>query len=286
MLEPFAPLLARGPVGAFACYELAMAEGVLRAAVRGRVVMLVAGTALRASGAERLVAALRGAAQVSRAQVSLQADHVHDLETVELALELGVQAVMADSRRCRCEGNVAFTREAVALAREFGAAVEGELGRLAGGVDADAPRTAEARTDPGRGRRVRRRAPASTASRSRVGNVHGALLPAPASSWTGRAWRRSGARSTCRSPCTAAPGSMAPSSGARCASGIAKVNVNTALRARVSGRHGGGRWPSSAQAGDLVALHARQARRGRGRRALDAWGSCGRADNSDRVGRL
>ena len=32
------------------------------------------------------MAALRGAAQVAPARVSLQADHVHDLETVELAL--------------------------------------------------------------------------------------------------------------------------------------------------------------------------------------------------------
>ena len=178
MLAPFAPLLARGPVGAFACYELAMAEGVLRAAGRGRVVVLVAGTALRAPGAERLVCALRGAAEASRAQVSLQADHVHDLETVELALELGVQAVMADFSPLPFEANVAFTREAVALAREFGAAVEGELGRLAGGVDADAPQAAEVLTDPAQ-------AAAFVAATGvdclavAVGNVHGALLPAP-----------------------------------------------------------------------------------------------------------
>lgn len=282
MLAPFAPLLARGPVGAFACYELAMADGVLRAAGRGRVVVLVAGTALRAPGAERLVCALRGAAEASRAQVSLQADHVHDLETVELALELGVQAVMADFSPLPFEANVAFTREAVALAREFGAAVEGELGRLAGGVDADAPQAAEVLTDPAQ-------AAAFVAATGvdclavAVGNVHGALLPAPrALDWA----RLAEIRAAVEVPLALHGGTGLDAAVMRRSlrEGITKVNVNTALRSAYLAATAAG-LQELGPAGDLVALHARQAGAVEAvvRSTLDAVGL---AENSDLVGRL
>ena len=283
MLAPFAPLLARGPVGAFACYELAMAEGVLRAAGRGRVVVLVAGTALRAPGAERLVCALRAAAEASRAQVSLQADHVHDLETVELALELGVQAVMADFSPLPFEANVAFTREAVALAREFGAAVEGELGQLPGGVDADAPQAAEVLTDPAQ-------AAAFVAATGvdclavAVGNVHGALLPAPrALDWA----RLAEIRRAVDVPLALHGGTGLDAGRVSARSlreGITKVNVNTALRSAYLAATAAG-LQAAGPAGDLVALHARQAGAVEAvvRSTLDAVGL---AENSDLVGRL
>jgi tagatose 1,6-diphosphate aldolase GatY/KbaY len=282
MLEPFAPLLARGPAGAFAVYDLAMAEGVLRAAGRGRVVVLLAGAALRAPGAELLVASLRGAAEVTRAVVCLQADHVHDLETVELACELGVQAVMADFSPLDFEANVAFTREAVAIAREFGVAVEGELGRLPGGADADAPQGAGALTDP--------EAAAEFVARTGVdclavalGNVHGALLPAPdALDWE----RLADIRSLVDVPLALHGATGLGEDVVRRAlrGGIAKVNLNTALRrayldATVEA------LPGAEPSADLVTLHARQARAVEVV-ARSALVEIGLARNSDLVGRL
>jgi ketose-bisphosphate aldolase len=282
MLEPFASLLAQGPVGAFAAYELAMAEGVLRAAGRGRVVVLLAGASLRAPGAELLVASLRGAAGEARARVCLQADHVHDLETVELACELGVQAVMADFSPLDFEANVAFTREAVAIAREFGVAVEGELGRLPGGADADAPRGAGALTDPD--------AAAEFVARTGVdclavalGNVHGALLPAPrALDWE----RLADIRSLVDVPLALHGGTGLAGDVVRRAlrGGIAKVNYNTGLR-RAYLDATAAALGEVEPAADLVGLHARQAQ------AVEAvvratLVEIGLAGNSDLVGRL
>jgi tagatose 1,6-diphosphate aldolase GatY/KbaY len=256
MLEEFGPLLAGGPVAAFACYDLAMAEGVLRAAGRGRVVMLVAGTALRAPGAEGLVAALRGAAEASGARVSLQADHLHDLQTIELALELGVQAVMADFSRLPFEGNVTFTREAVALAREFGAEVEGELGRLAGGVDADAPRAEEALTDPALAAEFVAATGVDCLAVA-VGNVHGALLPAPrALDWPRlAAIRRAVAVPLALHGATGLHGAVVRRA---LREGMTKVNVNTAVRRAYLDATAAGLAELGPE-GDLVALHARQA---------------------------
>jgi ketose-bisphosphate aldolase len=282
MLEPFASLLARGPVGAFAVYELAMAEGVLRAAGRGRVVVLLAGAALRAPGAELLVASLRGAAEAAGSRVCLQADHVHDLETVELACELGVQAVMADFSPLDFDANVAFTREAVAIAREFGVAVEGELGRLPGGADADAPRGTGALTDP--------EAAAEFVALTGVdclavafGNVHGALLPAPSSlDWE----RLADIRSLVDVPLALHGGTGLSGELVRRAlrGGIAKVNLNTGLR-RAYLEATAAALPGAEPAADLVALHAAQAR------AVEAVTrstlvEIGLAGNSDLVGRL
>jgi ketose-bisphosphate aldolase len=242
----------------------------------------VAGTSLRAPGAEVLVGALRGACEVSRARVCVQADHVHDLETVELACELGVQAVMADFSPLGLEANITFTREAVAIAREFGVAVEGELGRLAGGVDADAPQGAEALTDPG--------AAAEFVARTGVdclavalGNVHGALLPAPrALDWD----RLTEIRRAVDVPLALHGGTGLSGDVVREAIrlGIGKVNVNTALRRAYLDATEAGLGVMTSAA-DLVALHAAQAR------AVEAvtrstMVEIGLAENSDLVGRL
>src|SRR5687768_12960086 len=84
------------PVAAFSCYDLESATGVLRAAGVGRnVVLLVPAQMLT----DIALAALRAAAAYAPARVSLQADHLHDLEAVERACRLGVCSVMADGSR-------------------------------------------------------------------------------------------------------------------------------------------------------------------------------------------
>jgi NAD+ diphosphatase len=54
---------------------------------------------------------------------------------------------MADGSHLPFEENVAFTRDAVAIAQQYGVAVEGEVGQLPGEADADAPVAAGAPTD-------------------------------------------------------------------------------------------------------------------------------------------
>ncbi len=184
MIARFESLLdgARGErraVAALAVYDLEGAVAVLRAAGVGRRVVLLLPARVLREGADGIaVAALRAAAAYAPGRVCLQADHVHDLETVELACRLGAGAVMADGSHLPFEDNVAFTRDAVAIARQHGVAVEGEVGQLPGDVDADAPVAAGAPTDAGEAGEFAARTGVDCLAVA-VGAVHGTLLPAP-----------------------------------------------------------------------------------------------------------
>jgi tagatose 1,6-diphosphate aldolase GatY/KbaY len=283
VLVPFSRLLARGPLGAFGCYDLAMADGVLRAVgPTGSAVILVAGATLRVPGAELVLAALRAAAQATPARVCLQADHLHELELVELACRSGVQAVMADGSPLPFEDNVAFVQAATVIARRYGVAVEGELGRLPGGPDADAPQGEGLATDPAQAAEFVARTGVDCLAVS-LGNVHGALLPSPERlDWA----RLEAIRDAVGVPLAlhGGTGLLPEVVGRAVGAGIGKVNFNTGLRrahleaTRVA-------LPAAQAAADLVTVHARQAEAvERVTRAALAAIDVGR--NSDLVGRL
>ena len=59
-------------------------------------------------------------------------DHGEDMDYVRTALELGFSAVMIDGSSKPYDENVSLTREAVALAKEYGASVEAEIGIVTG----------------------------------------------------------------------------------------------------------------------------------------------------------
>ena len=279
MLEPFAALLERGRVGAFGCYDTAMATGVLRAlSARGGVILVPAATL----GSELVVAGLRAVAETAPVPVCLQADHVHDLETIERACRWGVQAVMADGSPLGFEDNVAFVREAAAIARRHGVAVEGELGRLPGGADADAPIGAGLATDPEQAAEFVARTGVDCLAIA-LGNVHGALLPAPDTLDWGRL---EAIRRAVDVPLALHGGTgLAPEVVARAVrGGIAKVNFNTGLR-RAYLAATAAALPAAEPAADLVALHARQADAVEAA-AREALAGVALAGNSDLVGRL
>ena len=261
-----------------------MAEGVLRAAGRGRVVVLVAGTALRAPGAERLVVrAARGGAGVTGAGQPAGRPRPRPRDG----------RAGAGARRAGGDGGL------------LAAAVRGQRGLHArgGGARARVRRGGRGRARAAGGRRRRRRAagrarlltdPAQAAAfvardrRRLPGGRRGQRARRAAARararWTGRAWRRSGARSTCRSRCTAAPGSTPRSCAARCARGSPRSTSTRRCAAPIWRRRRPG-LQELGPAGDLVALHARQAGavEAVARSTLDAVGL---AENSDLVGRL
>jgi ketose-bisphosphate aldolase len=251
-------LFARGPVAAFGCYEIAMAAGVLRALPpRAGAVLLVSGAALRAPGGDLLAAGLRAVADHAPVHACLQADHVHDLETVELACRAGVQAVMADGSPLAFEDNVAFVRAAAEIARRHGVALEGELGRLPGGADADAPPGGGEPTDPEAAAEFVARTGVDCLAVS-LGNVHGSLLAAPRELDWARLRR---IRRAVRVPLALHGASgLAPSVVRRAVrGGIAKVNLNTELRRAYLAATAdalGAVDPSA----DVLALHEAQAR--------------------------
>lgn len=81
---------------------------------------------------------LRGiAAEVERAAIpaALVLDHARTLDQVQHALDLGFSGVMIDASLAPLEENMAITRQAVTLARAYGASVEAELGHVGVGQD-------------------------------------------------------------------------------------------------------------------------------------------------------
>ncbi len=227
MLTPFPELLgearSRGAaVGAFTCYNLETAAGVLRAAEEARrgVILLVAAK----SFSPVLVAALVAAARESAAPACVQLDHVSELAPIEAAFARGACAVMADGSRLDLEANVELVR---AAAR--GGAVEAELGGIEGDEDVAAAVAAGALTDPDEAAWFAERSGADCLAVS-IGNVHGVYREPPALDWA----RLEEIRRRVEVPLSLHGASGLPDGDVRRAIelGVAKVNVNTELRVR------------------------------------------------------
>jgi tagatose 1,6-diphosphate aldolase GatY/KbaY len=217
--------------GAFTCYTLTTAAGVLRAAEsRGDpVLLLVSGASYNAPGGELLLAALRAASERSAAAACVQLDHVSDVAVMRRALADGADAVMADGSRMPLDDNIALVREARGLAQD-GAGVEAELGHVEGGEDIAAATEAGALTDPEEAARYAAETGADCLAVS-IGNVHGHYASPPALDWD----RLERIRKRVDIPLSLHGASGLPDEDLRraVAAGICKVNVNTELRARI-----------------------------------------------------
>lgn len=218
-------------LGAFTCYDLSTAFGVLRAAeLEGTpVILLVSHGSFAGRDGQLLVAALRAAAAAAPAAACIQLDHVGDLAAIERALQLGVGAVMADGSRRPYGENAGFVAEAVRVARRFDAAVEAELGHIEGGEDVAAAARAGALTDPDEAVRFLTESGADCLAVS-IGNVHGAYAQPPQLDWL----RLQAIRARVEIPLSLHGASGLPPDQIATAlrHGIAKINVNTELRRR------------------------------------------------------
>ncbi len=89
-------------------------------------------------------------AEDAQVPVCAMLDHGEDMDYVRLALDLGFSAVMIDGSSKPYEENVRLTREAVALAKEYGANVEAEIGIVTGheGKEFHIDEPGDAYTDP------------------------------------------------------------------------------------------------------------------------------------------
>lgn len=70
------------------------------------------------------------AAENARVPVAVHLDHGEHLDYLKRALDLGFTSVMLDASARPYEENVTMTKQAVDLAKSYGAAVEAELGRV------------------------------------------------------------------------------------------------------------------------------------------------------------
>jgi tagatose 1,6-diphosphate aldolase GatY/KbaY len=238
VLTPFRELLeerraASAAVGAFTCYDVTTAVGVLRAAEvrRDPVILLVAEAAFRAEPGRLLMPALLAVADAARVPACVQLDHVDDDALVYPALEAGVSAVMADGSKLPEEQNAAFV--AAVKRRAGNAAVEAELGHTEGGEDVAAAVEAGALTDPEAAARFVAATGCDCLAVS-IGNVHGRYAAPPRLDWD----RLAEIRRLVDVPLSLHGASGLADEDVRRAItlGVCKVNVNTELRQRYFAR--------------------------------------------------
>lgn len=234
MLTSFRELLderraARAAAGAFTCYDVTTALGVVQAAEAHTVpvMFLVAEASLRGPSGRLLLPALLAVADAARIPVCVQLDHVADDALIDKALADGIGAVMADGSKLPEEDNASFV---AAVRRRSGVAgVEAELGHIEGGEDVAAATAAGALTDP-------RAAGAFVAATGcdclavSIGNVHGRYAAPPQLDWE----RLAAIRDQVEVPLSLHGASGLSDTDVRraIALGVCKVNVNTELRER------------------------------------------------------
>lgn len=130
-------------VGAFNTPNLECVTAVLDAAEKLNVPVILSHAELHEDVAPLAVIGpvMVQAAKNAKVPVCVHLDHCETLPYMAQALKLGFTGVMYDGSVLPYEENVANTKAAVAMAKEYGANVEAEIGQLAsreGGTDANA----------------------------------------------------------------------------------------------------------------------------------------------------
>lgn len=234
MLAPFREILdererADAAAGAFTCYDVTTALGVVRAAEAHGVpaILLLAEASFRGENGRLLLPALLAVADAARVPMCVQLDHVDDDGLIDAALGGGAGAVMADGSRLPLAENVAFVTGVRERAGESG--IEVELGHIEGGEDVAAATEAGALTDPDEAVSFVAATRCDCLAVS-IGNVHGRYAAPPRLDWE----RLASIRDRVDVPLSLHGASGIPDTDLQRAIGlgICKVNVNTELRER------------------------------------------------------
>lgn len=223
---------ARAAVGAFTCYDLTTAIGVLMAAERASVpvIILISQASAAASTGTLLFAGLGALAQASKIPVCVQLDHATDVGVIERSLSTRtVGAVLADGSRLSDDENLGFALRVSQLARRHDAEIEVELGHVEGREDIAEAARAGKLTDPATAARFIELSNAACLAVS-IGNVHGTYADPPRLDWN----RLDQIRSLVHTPLALHGASGLPDDQLcrAIAGGITKVNVNTEIRER------------------------------------------------------
>ena len=130
-------------VGAFNTPNLECITAVLDAAEKLNVPVIISHAELHEEVAplDVIGPVMVLAAKNAKVPVCVHLDHCETLDYMEKALKIGFTGVMYDGSVLPYEENVANTKKAVAMAKEYGVNVEAEIGQLAsreGGTEANA----------------------------------------------------------------------------------------------------------------------------------------------------
>ena len=234
MLTSFREILeerraTRAAVGAFTCYDVTTAIGVVRAAEASGdpVLLLVSKASFRSPSGRLLLPALLAVGAEARVPACVQLDHVDDGELIDAALAAGADAVMADGSKLPTNDNASFV--ASVRARAPNAGVEAELGHVEGGEDVADAVAAGSLTDPDEAAWFVAATGCDCLAVS-IGNVHGRYAGAPELDWE----RLRAIRERVDVPLSLHGASGIPDADVAhaIALGVCKVNVNTELRER------------------------------------------------------
>jgi fructose-bisphosphate aldolase class II len=163
-------------VGAFNINGLDQIEALIQRAntLRSPILITVPGVIEPYVDFEQAGAVTYHAASKVNVPVGLHLSHGMDFGSVERALKAGFTSVMFDGSKLDYEENIKQTKEAVAMGRAYGAAVEGELGALPGAAEGGAAVAAgnDTMTDPALAKEYIRCTGVDILAVS-IGNAHG-----------------------------------------------------------------------------------------------------------------
>lgn len=124
-------------VGSFSVANMEMVLGVLKAAeeLNAPVILQIAEVRLKQSPLELIGPLMVAAAENAKTPVAVHFDHGKTEEKIGLALELGFTSVMFDGSHLPLDENIAQTKKIMAMAQEYDASVEAEIGCVGGSED-------------------------------------------------------------------------------------------------------------------------------------------------------
>lgn len=166
-------------VGSFSVANMEMILGVVKAAeeMRSPIILQIAEVRLNHSPLEIIGPCMLAAARNATVPVAVHLDHGTTLECIKKALKLGFTSVMFDGSHLPFEENAERTKEVVALAKEYGAATEAEIGCVGGSEDGSAD-IAMRCTSPSQAKEFYEKTGVDALAIA-IGNAHGFYKEAP-----------------------------------------------------------------------------------------------------------
>lgn len=124
-------------VGSFSVANMEMVLGVLKAVeeTKSPAIIQIAEVRLNHSPLEIIGPLMVAAAKNSSVPVAVHFDHGKTQEKIKQALDIGFTSVMLDGSHLPFEENIRITAETKALAAQYGADCEGEIGCVGGSED-------------------------------------------------------------------------------------------------------------------------------------------------------
>lgn len=124
-------------VGSFSVANLEMIQGVVKAAeeTKSPIILQIAEVRLNHSPLHIIGPAMLAAAEHASVPVAVHLDHGTTLDCIGEALRLGFTSVMFDGSHLPLEENIEMTKQVIAMAKGYGAAVEAEIGCVGGSED-------------------------------------------------------------------------------------------------------------------------------------------------------